>query len=53
VERGRERFAEISPGQEDTIGYLFQGWLGARKEGFVEEVAAAWESFSRRTPYWQ
>lgn len=53
VERGRERFAEISPGQEDPIGYLFQGWVGARKEGFVDEVAAAWESFSRRTPYWQ
>lgn len=53
VERGQKRFAEISAGQEDPIGYLFQGWLGARKEGFVEELAAAWESFSRHTPYWQ
>jgi len=53
VERGRERFAEISPGQQDPIRYLFQGWLGAREEAFVEEVAAAWESFSHRPPYWQ
>jgi len=53
VELGRERFAEISPGQQDPIGYLFQGWVGARKEGLVEEVAATWESFSHRTPYWQ
>lgn len=53
VELGRERFDEISPGQQDPIDYLFQGWVGARKEGLVEEVAATWESFSHRTPYWQ
>ncbi len=53
VELARWLFAEISPGQEDPLAYLFQGWVGARRKVFVEEVAAAWQSFSHRTPYWQ
>lgn len=53
VESGRSFFKQIIPADNEALGHLVNGWLGARREIFMLDTHDAWHVLASSDEFWQ